>query len=89
MQRPVLAGDCARAAYDLTRYLGISHAFWAEACAVLGQQAAAMCVVLIDYAVQREDNLIRKPQAYCLQLGGAKPPPLGGSFSRFCVDWGT
>jgi len=26
---------------------------------------------------------------YCLQLGGSKPPPLGGSFSRFCVDWGT
>ena len=24
---------------------------------------------------------------YCLRLGGAKPPPLGGSFSRFCVDW--
>ena len=28
-------------------------------------------------------------QNYCLRLGGAKPPPLGGSFSRFCVDWGT
>ena len=27
--------------------------------------------------------------SYCLRLGGAKPPPLGGSFSRFCVDWGT
>jgi hypothetical protein len=25
----------------------------------------------------------------CLRLGGAKPPPLGGSFSRFCVAWGT
>ena len=25
----------------------------------------------------------------CLRLGGAKPPPLGGSFSKFCVDWGT
>jgi hypothetical protein len=36
MQRPVLAGDCVRAAYDLTGYLGISHALWAEACAVLG-----------------------------------------------------
>ena len=28
-------------------------------------------------------------KCYCLQLGGSKPPPLGGSFSRFCVDWGT
>ena len=27
--------------------------------------------------------------SYCLRLGGAKPLPLGGSFSRFCVDWGT
>jgi hypothetical protein len=27
--------------------------------------------------------------AYCLRLGGAKPPPLGGSFSKFCVDWGA
>ena len=26
---------------------------------------------------------------YCLQLGGAKPPPLGGSFSRFFVDCGA
>ena len=23
---------------------------------------------------------------YCLQLGGLKPPPLGGSFSRFFVS---
>jgi hypothetical protein len=29
------------------------------------------------------------PLLYCLRLGGAKPPPLGGSFSRFCVDWGA
>jgi hypothetical protein len=26
---------------------------------------------------------------YCLQLGGAKPTPLGGSFSRFFVDCGA
>jgi hypothetical protein len=26
---------------------------------------------------------------YCLQLGGAKPPPLGGSFSRFSLDFGA
>ena len=26
---------------------------------------------------------------YCLRLGGAKPPPLGGSFSRFSVDSGA
>jgi hypothetical protein len=64
MQRPVLAGDCVRAAYGLTGHLGISHALWAEACAVLGEQAAAVCVVLIDHAMHREDNPVRKPQAY-------------------------
>ena len=26
---------------------------------------------------------------YCLQLGGVKPPPLGGSFSRFSLDSGA
>jgi putative zinc finger protein len=26
------------------------------------------------------------PSCYCLQLGGLKPPPLGGSFSRFFVS---
>jgi replication initiation protein RepC len=64
MQRPVLAGDCVKAAYDLTAYLGISHALWAEACAVLGDQAAAVCVVLVDHAMHREDNPVRKPGGY-------------------------
>jgi replication initiation protein RepC len=64
MQRPVLASDCVKAAYDLTAYLGISHSLWAEACAVLGDQAAAVCVVLIDQAMQRPDNPVRKPNGY-------------------------
>ena len=64
MQRPVLAGDCVRAAYNLTGYLGISHSLWAEACAVLGEQAAAVCVVLIDHAMHRDDNPVRKPNGY-------------------------
>jgi hypothetical protein len=32
---------------------------------------------------------VRETDVYCLQLEGAKPPPLGGSFSRFSVDSGT
>lgn len=64
LQRPVLAGDCVKAAYDLTGALGISHALWAEACAVLGDQAAAVCVVLVDHAMHREDNPVRKPGGY-------------------------
>ena len=54
----------AKAAYHLTGYLGISHTLWAEACAVLGEQAAAVCVVLIDHAMHREDNPVRKPNGY-------------------------
>ncbi len=54
----------AKAAYHLTGYLGISHTLWAEACAVLSEQAAAVCVVLIDHAMHREDNSVRKPNGY-------------------------
>jgi hypothetical protein len=31
---------------------------------VLGNQAAAVCVVLIDHAMHREDNPVRKPNGY-------------------------
>jgi replication initiation protein RepC len=64
MQRSVLAGDCVRAAYDLAGTLGLSHGVWAEACAILGEQAAAVCVVLIDQAMHRPDKPVRKPNGY-------------------------
>jgi len=64
MQRQVLAGDCVRAAYDLSRTLGISHDVWVEACTALGEQAAAVCVILIDHAMHRPDNAVRKPSGY-------------------------
>jgi Replication protein C C-terminal region len=54
----------AKATYHLTGYLGISHTLWAEACVVLGEQAAAVCVVVIDHAMHREDNPVRKPNGY-------------------------
>ena len=47
-----------------TGYPGISHTLWAETCAVLGEQVAAVCVVLIDHAMHRKDDPVRKPQAY-------------------------
>jgi hypothetical protein len=31
---------------------------------VLGDQAAAVCVVVIDHAMHREDNPMRKPNGY-------------------------
>ena len=31
---------------------------------MLGEQAAAVCVVLIDHAMHREDNPVRKPTGY-------------------------
>ena len=64
LQRPLVAGDCVRAAYDLTGCLGISHEVWAEACAALGEKAAAVCVILIDHAMHRPDNTVRKPNGY-------------------------
>ena len=64
MQRPVLAGDCVRAAYDLSRTLGIRHDVWVEACTALGEQAAAVCVILIDHAMHRPDNTVQKPSGY-------------------------
>jgi Replication protein C C-terminal region len=64
LQRPLLAGDCVRAAYDLTGFLGISHEVWAEACAALGEKAAAVCVILIDHAMHRPDNQVQKPNGY-------------------------
>jgi putative transposase len=36
--------------------------------------------------VVRRERLGGLLNYYCLQLGGAKPPPLGGSFSRFSLD---
>lgn len=64
MQRRVLAGDCVRAAYDLCSALGISHEVWAEACGSLGDKAATVCVILIDQAMHRAENPVRKPKAY-------------------------
>ncbi len=38
-------------------------------------------------ALRRADKgVLKLVRAYCLQLGGLKPPPLGGSFSRFSVS---
>ena len=64
MQRPILASDCVRAAYDLSRQLGIAHDAWIEACTAIGDQAAAICIILIDHAVQRPENAVRKPTGY-------------------------
>ena len=80
------------AGYDWgARTANIIAALWPERCKAL--------VSVSGYLIgSREINTRPLPpkaelawwyQFYCLQLGGAKPPPLGGSFSRFCVDWGT
>ena len=64
MHRSALAADCVKVADDLTAYLGISDSFWPKSCAVLGEQAAAVCVGLINYAVHREDKAMHKPIGY-------------------------
>ena len=44
-------------------------------------------LVVIRYRDRDQQEVVKVD--YCLRLGGAKPPPLGGSFSKFCVDWGA
>lgn len=56
--------DIVDAAYALRPDLHISQQSWAKACEVLTRYGAAVCVLLVDQAVQREDNPVRKPAAY-------------------------
>jgi hypothetical protein len=37
---------------------------WGEACAVLDEQAAAVCLVLIDQTMPGEDSPVRQPNGY-------------------------
>lgn len=72
------AGDCIRvqlpaeptwidlieAAASRRRELGISQACWGEACQTLGRTAAAVCLLITDRAIDREENAVRQPPAY-------------------------
>src|SRR5262249_20993096 len=49
----------------------------------LGQCTNCLARRLEKQSLHHKDG---QEEDYCLQLGGAKPPPLGGSFSRFSID---
>lgn len=57
-------GDLVEASYRLSRDLGIGQRAWADACAALTRNGAAVCVLLVDRAMQRESNPVRSAPAY-------------------------
>ncbi len=71
--RPMEWRDFVEAAYKIKGELFISQQSWANACSVLGRGGAAICVLLTDQAVQREENRVMKPAAYFnAMIGRAK-----------------
>lgn len=57
-------GDLVQAAYKLKPELDISQASWGEACHTLGREGAAVCLLLTDHAMFRQENPVQKPGAY-------------------------
>lgn len=56
--------DVVAAAYRLKTPLGVSQASWSEACGLLGRTGAALCLLVTDRALDREENMVRQPAAY-------------------------
>lgn len=63
-QRPLNWNDLIEAAYRRRQRLGVSQSSWGQACHQLGRIGAAVCLVLTDRAIEREDNPVRNPAAY-------------------------
>ena len=63
-QRAMNWNDLVEAAYRLKPELHISQQSWGEACITLGRAGAAVCLLLTDQGMQREDDPVRKPGAY-------------------------
>lgn len=56
--------DLVETAYQASKALNISDASWRFACSVLGRNGAAICVVLTDRGIDRDENAVRNPKAY-------------------------
>ncbi len=56
--------DIVEAAYALRPDLHISQKSWVRACNLLTRYGAAVCVLLLDQAMQRSEDRVRKPAAY-------------------------
>lgn len=61
---PINWHDAIETAFQLRQELGISQRSWAEACEVMGRAGAAVCIVVTDRALSREENPVRLPAAY-------------------------
>jgi len=62
--RPMNWADFAAAAHKRRRELKISQSLWATACELLGRNGAAVMLIIVDRATEREDNPVRSPGAY-------------------------
>ena len=62
--RPMNWNDFVDAAYKMKGDLMISQASWGRACATLGRNGAAICLLLTDQAQQREHKPVQKTGAY-------------------------
>lgn len=56
--------DLVEAAYALRGELGISQASWGAACALLGRNGAAVCLLVAERATLRQDDPVKFPAAY-------------------------
>lgn len=56
--------DLVEAAYAIKGELHISQHSWSKACDRLGRNGAAICVLLTDQGIFREENCVMKPAAY-------------------------
>ena len=61
---PMDMDDIVEAAYALRPELFISQKSWGRACSHLTRYGAAVCILLLDQAVQRDENRVMKPAAY-------------------------
>ncbi len=68
--RPIDFEDIVEAAYALRSELHISQKSWAGACQTLTKYGAAICLLLVDQAMHRPDNAVRRPAAYFNALIG-------------------
>jgi len=62
--RPMNWNDFVEAAYSLKGELFISQKSWANACATLGRNGAAICLLLTDQAQLRSHKPVQKTGAY-------------------------
>lgn len=67
-ERPLAWNDLVEAAHAMLPALGIHKTAWWDACQVLGQYGATICVMIIDQKAQDPENRIRNPGGYLREM---------------------